>query len=109
MMSLMYESFKKKGMKMNVSKMKVMVLQKDDEMTECNIEIGSGKIERVKEFKYLGCMCIDDADIESRVKAENLMNGALHSFVSHQNVSKNARLVVHKGVLMPTLMDGSER
>ena len=36
------------------------------------------------------------------------MNGALHSVVSRQDISKNARLAIHNGVLVPTLMYGSE-
>ena len=36
------------------------------------------------------------------------MNGALHDFMNSRNVSKMARLAVHRGVLVPTLMYGSE-
>ncbi|XP_060809954.1 uncharacterized protein LOC132904043 [Amyelois transitella] len=49
-----------------------------------------------------------DSDIERRVNAGNMVNGALHAFMSSQKLSKKARLAVHRGVLVPTLMYGSE-
>ena len=42
------------------------------------------------------------------MKAGNRVNGTLISFVASQNVSQKARLAVHNGVLVPTLMYGSE-
>lgn len=36
------------------------------------------------------------------------MNGALHAFMNSSNVSKKARLAVQRGVLVPTIMYGSE-
>lgn len=55
MIFLMYDSFDKNGMKMNIGKMNVMVLEKNNEMNKCDIEIVSQKIKHVKQFKHLGC------------------------------------------------------
>ena len=49
-----------------------------------------------------------ESDIERRVKAGNMVNDALHSFMSSRKVSQRARLAVHRGVLVSTLMYGSE-
>ncbi|CAG9134602.1 unnamed protein product [Plutella xylostella] len=110
--TLMHESFKRKGMKVNVNKTKVMVFEREEEVTECKITIENEKVEQVNEFVYLGCLFTRDGkcegDIERRVKAGNKVNGALHSFMRSQNVSQKARLAVHGGVLVPTLMYGSE-
>lgn len=112
MVTVMHESFERKGMKVNVSKTKVMVIERDECMTECDIMIGGEKIEQVREFVYLGSMFTRDGkyegDVERRVKAGNRVNGALHAFMSSQKVSNRARLAVHRGVLVPTLMYGSD-
>jgi hypothetical protein len=49
-----------------------------------------------------------DSDIERRVNAGNMVTGALHAFMGSRVVSKQAQLAVHNGVLLPTLMYGSE-
>ncbi|KAI5642326.1 reverse transcriptase (RNA-dependent DNA polymerase) domain-containing protein [Phthorimaea operculella] len=112
MVNIMNEALKKKGMKVNVSKTKAMVLEKEDSMTECTIMIEEERVEQVKEFVYLGSKFTSDgkceSDIERRVNAGNMGNGALHAFMNSQKVSNKARLAVHRGVLVPTLMYGSE-
>ncbi|KAI5644163.1 reverse transcriptase (RNA-dependent DNA polymerase) domain-containing protein [Phthorimaea operculella] len=112
MVNIMNEALKKKGMKVNVSKTKAMVLEKEDSTTECNIMIEEERVEQVKEFVYLGSKFTSDgkceSDIERRVNAGNMVNGALHAFMNSQKVSNKARLAVHRGVLVPTLMYGSE-
>lgn len=112
MVTLMNEGFKRKGMKVNVAKTKVMVIEKDDEMTECKKDINGETVEQVSEFVYLGSVFTRDGkiekDVKRRVNAGNQINGALHSFVSRKGISQKARLAVHNGVLAPTLMYGSE-
>ncbi|KAI5640894.1 reverse transcriptase (RNA-dependent DNA polymerase) domain-containing protein [Phthorimaea operculella] len=112
MVNIMNEALKEKGMKVNVSKTKAMVFEKEDSATECNIIIEEERVEQVKEFVYLGSKFTSDgkfeSDIERRVNAGNMVNGALHAFMNSQKVSNKARLAVHRGVLVPTLMYGSE-
>ncbi|KAI8431494.1 hypothetical protein MSG28_015996 [Choristoneura fumiferana] len=99
-------------MKMNVKKTKVMVFERDETVTDCNIVIGDEQIEQVNEFVYLGSKFTRDgkceSDIERRVNAGNMVKGALHSFMNSRKVSNKARLAVHGGMLVPTLMYGSE-
>jgi exonuclease III len=112
MVTLLNGEFEAKGMKVNASKTKVMIFEKNEEMTACEILIGDESVEQVREFVYLGCMFTRDGkcdkEIERRVKKGNSVNGALHSLVRSQSVTKKARLAVHSGVLAPTLMYGSE-
>lgn len=112
MVKIMHEALIAKGMKMNVSKTKVMVFEREENMTTCEIRIGDERVEQVKEFVYLGSKLTSDgkcdSDIERRVVAGNHVNGALHNFMKSQSVSKKARMAVHRGVLVPTLMYGSE-
>lgn len=112
MVTKINESFEWKGMKMNVSKTKVMVFEKDEIMTDCEIMIGEERLEQVKEFVYLGTLFTGDGkhekDIERRVNAGNRVNGALNAFMGSQKITQKARVAVHRGVLVPTLMYGSE-
>ncbi|KAJ2945399.1 hypothetical protein O0L34_g204 [Tuta absoluta] len=52
MVNIMNEALKKKGMKVNVSKTKAMVFEKEENMTECKIMIEEERVEQVKEFVY---------------------------------------------------------
>ncbi|CAG9109123.1 unnamed protein product [Plutella xylostella] len=112
MVTVMNDSLKEKGMKVNVSKTKVMVFEREESRTTCELKIDGVNVEQVDEFVYLGSLfsrvgrC--DKDIERRVNAGNRVNGALHSIVASQAVSKQARLAVHNAMLVPTLMYGSE-
>ncbi|CAG4947225.1 unnamed protein product [Parnassius apollo] len=112
MVTLMNWALKERGMKVNASKTKVMVFEREENKTVCEIRIEGELIEQVDEFVYLGCIFSRDGrydkDIERRVNAGNRVNGALHSIVKNQNVSKKARMVIHNTVLVPTLMYGSE-
>ncbi|CAF4833183.1 unnamed protein product [Pieris macdunnoughi] len=65
-------------------------------------------VEQMDKFVYLlSCMFTPDEkyddDIERRVNAGNIVNGALHSFMCSQKISNEAQLVVHRGVLISTL------
>ncbi|KAI5639977.1 reverse transcriptase (RNA-dependent DNA polymerase) domain-containing protein [Phthorimaea operculella] len=98
MVNIMNEALKKKGMKVNVSKTKAMVLEREDSTTESTIMIEEERVEQVKEFVYLGSKFTSDgkceSDIERRVNAGNMVNGALHAFMNSQKVSNKARLAV---------------
>ena len=81
-----------KGMKVNARKTKVIVFERNQEITECNVMIKGKRVEQVAEFVYLGSLFTRnekyDGDIEMRVTAANCVNGALYSFMSGQSVLK---------------------
>ncbi|CAG5039926.1 unnamed protein product [Parnassius apollo] len=85
MVTLMNRSLKERAMKVNASKTKVMVFEREESKTICEIRIEGELIEQVDEFVYLGCVFSRDGrydkDIERRVNAGNRVNGALHSIV----------------------------
>ena len=76
------------------------------------MKVNDVSVEQMNEFVYLGSMFTRDgkidADVERRVNAGNNVNGAIHAVVTNQSMSEKARLAVHNGVLVPTLMYGSE-
>lgn len=73
--------------------------------------IDGKEVEQVNYFVYLGFLFTRDGkcegDNERRVRAGNQINGTLHTFLS-QNITQKARQAVHKSILVPTLMYGSE-
>ncbi|GBP77837.1 hypothetical protein EVAR_34380_1 [Eumeta japonica] len=108
----MNDSLKKKCMNVNVGKTKVMVFERDESTTECDIIIEGEKVEQVKEFVYLGSLFTNngkhDRGIERRVNARNKANRALLAIVNSKTVSRQPRLAIHNGLLILTLVYGSE-
>ncbi|GBP82830.1 hypothetical protein EVAR_56129_1 [Eumeta japonica] len=102
----------KRCMKVNVAQTKVMVFERGESTTEYEIRIEGEKVEQVKKFVYLGSLFTNDGkyarDIERRANAGNKMNGALLAVMNSKGVSRQASLAIHNGVLIPTLMHGSE-
>jgi hypothetical protein len=76
MVTIMNEALMEKCMKVNVTKTKVLVFERDEGMTNCEIFINGEKVEQVKEFVYLGSLFTRDgkcdSDIERRVNAGNM-------------------------------------
>jgi hypothetical protein len=107
-----YDVCKESDLLMNVEKSNVMVFERNESMTECKIVVNGESLKQVEEFVYLGSMFTRDGnmekDIERRVSAGNRVNGALKSVVANKCLSNEAKLAVHNGVLVPTLMYGSE-
>ncbi|GBP49869.1 Protein YIF1B-B [Eumeta japonica] len=108
----MNDFVQKRSMKINVGKTKVMVFERDESMTECDILIGNEKVKQVEKLVYLGSLFKndgkDDRDIERRVNVGNEMNGALLAIKNSKTVSQQSRLAIHNGVLIPTLMYGGK-
>ena len=110
--SCVYENCKMNGLSMNVSKTKILVFERENVRTECVIKIGDECLEQVNEYVYLGSLfsregkC--DLEIERRKMAGNRMNGVLRPITSSQNVSMKAKTLLHKAILLPTIMYGSE-
>ncbi|GBP13892.1 hypothetical protein EVAR_10462_1 [Eumeta japonica] len=92
MVNKMNDSVKKRGMKVNVCKTKVIVFKKGESTTECDILIEGENIEQVKE---LGSLFTNyskhDRDIERGVNAGNKANGALLAFMNIKSVSHDKR------------------
>ncbi|GBP00639.1 hypothetical protein EVAR_76911_1 [Eumeta japonica] len=89
MVNKMNDSVKKMGMKVNVGKTRVMVFEK-----------GESKIERD--------VLIEGEKVEQESECGKQTNRALFAIMTSKSVSRQARLAVHSGVLIPTLMYGSE-
>ncbi|CAG5024188.1 unnamed protein product [Parnassius apollo] len=95
MVTLMNKSLTVRGVKVNASKTKVMVFEREESKTICEIKIEGEMAEQVDEFIYLGCVFSRDGRydkvIERRLNAGNKVNGAIHSIAKSQNVSKKKK------------------
>ncbi|GBP32763.1 hypothetical protein EVAR_18916_1 [Eumeta japonica] len=99
-------SVKKRGMEINVSKTKVMLFERSESMTECDIYIESERAEQVRTlFTNDGK---HDRNMERRVNAGKKMNGALLAIMNRNSVTRQARFPIHDRVLIPMLMHSNE-
>ncbi|XP_067001635.2 LINE-1 retrotransposable element ORF2 protein isoform X1 [Anabrus simplex] len=99
------------GMKISLSKTKLMSIGKKFNRIEC--QIGDTKLEQVDNFKYLGCVFSQDgnivSEIESRCRKANAVSSQLRSTVfCKKEVSSQTKLSLHRSVFRPTLLYGSE-
>ncbi|KAF1010546.1 MAG: hypothetical protein GAK29_05048 [Acinetobacter bereziniae] len=112
MMQKLGESAKKMDLKINASKTKVVVFDREGTEEECKVTLNGEELEQVKEFAYLGRMFVKDGnldgEIERRVKAGRKASGSLWSVAKNENVSAEAKVAVYKSVVLPTLLYGSE-
>ncbi|GBP33589.1 hypothetical protein EVAR_32087_1 [Eumeta japonica] len=90
MLNKMNDSVKKRGMKIIVGKTKVMVFERGESTTECDLLIEGEKVEQAKEVIFLGSLYTNDGkhnrDIQRRINARNEVNGALLAFVNSKRI-----------------------
>ena len=89
-----------------------MVFERGMDDTVCKVSLNGLKLGQVNEFVYLGSMFDRgnkiDGEISRRVNSALKVIAALSGFHRTYGLSKRARLVVHDGVVVPTLTYGSE-
>ena len=112
MLSKLNEALKENHLKLNASKTKVVIFERESESTNFEFRLNGMNVEIVKDFVYLGCKFEKDGrmtgEFERRILKGRCVLGATSCIAKNQNLSKNVRLAVHGGVLIPTLMYGSE-
>ena len=101
---------KRRGLKVNVDKSKVMVIGK--ERTPCRILLDGEQLEQVSEFKYLGYMLdergTDDAECNRKVVSGRKVSGAIKALVNEKGLSLDCARILHESMLSPVLLYGSE-
>src|SRR5678815_1004425 len=100
---------KRRGLKVNVDKSKVMVVSEDS--PQCEVMLDSEQLEQVSEFKYLGYMLdekgTDDAECSRKVVNGRKVAGAIKSLVNVKGLSLECARVLHEGLLLLVLMYSS--
>ena len=64
MVTLMNEAFRRKGMNVNVNNTKVIVFERDEDVSLCEVKTNDMSVVQVNEFVYLGSMFTRDGKIE---------------------------------------------
>lgn len=99
------------GMKISVSKSKVMHVGKSRKEVVCSLN--GEELEQVSVFKYLGALFAEDGklvkEFEGRKKMGNAVASQLRSHVfNKKELSSDTKLAIHRAIYRPTIMYGSE-
>ena len=102
---------KRRGLKVNVGKSKVMVLN-GEEGLECEVHVDGIRLEHVSKFKYFGCVLdesgTDGAECSEKVAIGKRVAGAIRSLFNAWDLQIECAKVLHETLLVPILMYGSE-
>ena len=103
---------KRRGLKVNAGKSKVMVLNGEEEL-ECEVHVDGIHLEHVLEFKYLGCVLdalgTDGAECSSKVAGRRRVADAIKSLVSARDLQLEYTRIFHKTLLVPVLIYWSRK
>ena len=109
---LVNEESAKKGLKMNVKKTKTMVICRNKETPQIEINVDGTNLEQVKQFKYLGQLITEDGktDIEIRRRIEiarkNFMN--MKDTLISRKLSLETKKRLVRCYILSTLLYASE-
>ena len=100
------------GMKVNVSKSKVMRCTRDEGGARLNAMLNGESLEEVDKFKYLGSVIAAnggvEADVHYRINEGCKVMGALKGVMKNRGLEMNVKKVLYEKVVVPTVMYGSE-
>ena len=96
---------RRRGLKVNVNKSKVRVLNGEDRL-ECEVIVDWVQLEHVSEFKYLGT---DEAECHSKVPSRQRVAGAIRHLVNVMGLHRECAMVLCETLIIPVLMYGSEK
>ena len=104
-------SCRQAGMKISLSKTKVMKIGREPE--NLDFKLNDVKIEQVSQFTYLGTIFSEngrlDTEIDSRISKAGSVGSQLNRFIwNKKEVSQKTKLAVYNSVFNPILTYGSE-
>ena len=105
------EVCRRRRLKINAGKSKVMVMN-GEEGLECEVRVDGVRLEHASEFKYLGCVLdesgTDEAECSRKAASGRRVAGTIRSLINARYLEiKNAR-VFNETLLVPILTYGSE-
>ena len=105
------EVCRRRELKVNVGKSKVMVLS-GEEGLECEVPVDGIRLEHVSEFKYLGYVLdesgTDGAQCSRKVASGRRVAGAITSLVNARDLQLEYARVLHVSLLVSVLMYGGD-
>ena len=101
-----------RGLKLNTSKTKVMVISKSDEDTRTHIAVNGEELEQVTKYKYLGSIVTQDGrcvdEIKTRIAIAKTAFNKVKSLVTNRSISVGLRKRFIKSYVWSTLLYGCE-
>ena len=95
------------GLKVNVGKSKVMVLNGEEEL-DCEVHVDGIRLEHDSEFKYLGCVLgesvTDGVEFSRKVASGRRVAGAIRYLVNARDLQLECARVLHEILLVSVLM-----
>ena len=105
-LEMWHSCFNKYGLKLNLDKTEVIVLNRSKINT--NIRLVNSRIRQVMSFKYLGSMVSEngliDVEINQRIKKYSQNVGFLYRLLKDKQVPTKAKKIIHTGILRPILL-----
>ena len=106
------QSSEERGLKLNISKTKVMVMSKVNGNTTTNIVVAGERLEQVERFKYLGSVMTQEVRCEEEIKtrvaiAKNAFN-KIKTIATNRSISISLRKRFIKTYVWSTLLYGCE-
>ena len=105
------EVCRRRGLKVNAGKSKVMVLGWEEGL-ECEVCVGGIHLEHVSEFKYLGCVLDEsgthDVEYSRTVVCGKSVADIIRSLVKARSLQLECAEVLHESLLVPVFAYGSE-
>ena len=102
---------RRKGLKVNAGKSKLMVLGGEDGL-ECEVCVDGIRLEHVSEYKYLRCVLdesgTDEAECSRKVVSGRRVAGAIRSLINARSLQLECARVLQESLLVPVLTYGSE-
>ena len=105
------EVFRRRGLKVNEGKRKMMMLG-GEEGLECELWVDDIRLEHVLEFKYLGYVfsesVTDEAECSRKVASGRRVARAIRSLVNPRILQLEFARILHESLLVPVLTYGNE-
>ena len=103
---------KRRKLKVNVGKSKVMRCRRREDDTRLNVMLDGEVLEEVDQFKYLGSIISAnggvEADVSHRVSEGSKVLGAVNGVIRNRGLGMNVKKVLYEKVIVPTVTYGSE-
>ena len=103
---------KRRKLRVNVGKSKVMRCTRNEESPRLNVMLDGEALEQVDQFKYLGSIIAEnggvEADVSNRVKEGSKVLGAVNGVIKNRGLGMNVKRALYEKVIVPTVMYGSE-
>ena len=103
---------KRRKLRVNVGKSKVMRCTRSEDGANLNVRLNGEVLEEVSQFKYLGSIVAADggvkADVNHRVNEGCKVLGAMNGVIKNRGLGMNVRRVLYEKIIVPTVTYGSE-